>query len=170
MWVYLSKSFPASTLLEPFPDLANNVSYAPTFDPHLLTAQFAQQGKAGSHDFIEVDKSEEWVADSGATFHLTVNPLGMVECTPSPPGRRSLVVGDMRSLKVSFFGKMPMVMHSPQGDAEVKLLNLWYVPGVRFNLFSLHAVLPERPVTLNTDGTHMLDGVCLSCVGMPVCT
>ena len=85
MWVYLSKSFPASTLLEPFPDLANNVSYAPTFDPHLLTAQFAQQGKAGSHDFIGVDKKEQWVADSGAIFHVTGNPLGLVKGTPPPP-------------------------------------------------------------------------------------
>ena len=64
----------------------------------------------------------------------------------------------MRSLKVAYFGKIPMVMHSPQGDVQVKLLDVAYAPGVRFNLFSLHAVMPKHSVTLNADGAHMLDG------------
>ena len=51
-----------------------------------------------------------------------------------------------------------MVMHSQQGNVQVKLLNVAYVPGVRFNLFSLHAVTPKCPVTLDADGAHMLDG------------
>ena len=63
-----------------------------------------------------------------------------------------------------------MVMHSQQGDVQVKLLNVAYVPGVRFNLFSLHAVMPKCPVTLDADGAHMLDGICLSCVGTLVRT
>ena len=142
----------------PSPDQANNGSFAPSFDPHLLTAQFAQQGKAGSHDFVRGDKREEWVADSGATFHVTGNPLGMVECFPPSPDRSSLVVGDMRSLKVECFGSIPMVMHSQQGDVEVKLLDVAYVPGIRFNLFSLHAVMPKCPVTLNANGAHLLGG------------
>ena len=37
-------------------------------------------------------------------------------------------------------------------------MNVAYVPGVRFNLFSLHAVTPKCPVTINADGAHMLDG------------
>ena len=46
----------------------------------------------------------QWVADSGATFHATGNPVGMVECTP-PPDRSTLVVSEMRSLRVQCFGK-----------------------------------------------------------------
>ena len=51
-----------------------------------------------------------------------------------------------------------MVMHSQQGDVQVKLLNVAYVPGVRFILFALHAVMPKCLVTLDADGAHMLDG------------
>ena len=73
-------------------------------------------------------------------FMLTGNPLGMVECTPPPPGKSSLVIGDMRSLKVQCFVKISLVIHSPRCDVQVGLLDVAYVPGVRFNLFSLHAV------------------------------
>ena len=52
-----------------------------------------------------------------------------------------------------------MVMHSQQGNVQVKLLNVAYVPGVRFNLFSLHAVTPKCSVLLDAEGVHMLDGV-----------
>ena len=45
------------------------------------------------------------MADSGATFDVTWNPLGMVECTPTPPSKSSSVVGGMRSLKVECFAQ-----------------------------------------------------------------
>ena len=51
-----------------------------------------------------------------------------------------------------------MIMHSKHGDVQVKLLNVAYVPGVQFNLFSLHAVMQKCPVTLDAEGVHMLDG------------
>lgn len=92
------------------------------------------------------------------TFYVTGNPLGMVECTPRPPGKSSLlVVGDMRSVKVECFRKIPMVRHSLQRDVDVMLLDVAFVPGVRFNLFSLHAVVPKCPVTLDAKGAHMLN-------------
>ena len=138
-------------------DQANDGSCVPTFNPHLLTAHVAQQDKAGCDDFLGGTGREEWIADSGATFHVTGNPSGLVECTPPPLGR-SLVVSDMRSLKIQCFGSLPMVMHSQQGDVQVKLLNVAYVPAVEFNLFSLHAIMPKCSVSLDAEGVHMLDG------------
>ena len=140
-------------------DQTSDGSCVPTSNPHLLTAHVAQQGKDGCDDFFWGGTGrEEWVADSGATFHVTGNPVGMVECNPPPLGRRSLVIGDMRSLKIEYFGNLPMVMHSQQGDVQIKLLNVAYVPGVHFNMFSLHAVMPKCSVSLDAEGVHMLDG------------
>ena len=113
----------------------------PTFDPHLLTAHVSQQGKAGCDDVFGDTGREEWIADSGATFHVTGNPSGLIERTSPSLGRSSLVVSDLRSLKIECFGSLPMVMHNQQGDVQIKLLNVAYVPGVQFNLFSLHAVM-----------------------------
>lgn len=49
-------------------------------------------------------------------------------------------------------------MHCAKGDIHVKLLDVAYVHGVQFNLFSLHAVMPKCNVILNTNGAHMLGG------------
>ena len=65
----------------------------------------------------------------------------------------------MRSLRVHCFGKVPMIMHCKQGDVQVKLQDVAYVPGVQFNLFSLHVVMPKCSVSLDAEGVHMLDGV-----------
>ena len=52
--------------------------------------QFAQQGKAVSGSvwgsgFVGIGGGrEEWVADSGATFHLAGNRSGTVECCSVP--------------------------------------------------------------------------------------
>ena len=65
----------------------------------------------------------------------------------------------MRSLQVLCFGKMPMIMHCKQGDVQVKLLDLAYVPGVQLNLFSLNAIMPKCSVSLDAEGVNVLDGV-----------
>ena len=57
----------------------NDGSCVPTFNPHLLTAQFAQEYKDGRSGIFGGNGKEQWVADSGATFHVTGNPVGMVE-------------------------------------------------------------------------------------------
>ena len=85
-------------------DQTNDGSCVPTFNQHLLTAQFAQNDKDGRSGIFGGNGREQWVADSGATFHVTGNPVGMVECNPPPLGRRSLVIGDMRSLKIDALG------------------------------------------------------------------
>ena len=41
---------------------------------------------------------------------------------------------------------------------KFRLLDLAYVPGVRFNRFSLHAAMHTCPVTLDVWGAHILDG------------
>ena len=118
-------------------DQTNDGSCVPTFNPHLLTAQFAQKDKDGRSGIFGGNGREQWVADSGATFHVTGNPVGMVECKPPPPDRSTLVVSDMKSLRVQCFGKLPLIMHSKHGDVQVKLLDVAYVPGVRLSLIHI---------------------------------
>ena len=60
----------------------NDGSCAPPFNPHLLTAQFTQKDKDGHignrSGILGGNGKEQWIADSGATFHVTGNPAGMV--------------------------------------------------------------------------------------------
>lgn len=70
-----------------------------------------------------------------------------LNASPPPVDRSSLVVGDMKPLIIECFGKLPLSMHCTQGGVHVKLLDVEHVPGLRFNLFSLHAVMPKCRVT-----------------------
>ena len=163
-----SDGYPTTVVPPPQPfsntshEQKNDGSCAPTFNPHLLTAQIAQKDKdchSGNSNCLGGNGREQWIADSGATFHVTGNPAGMVGCKSLSPGRSTLVVGDMRSLQVLCSGKIPMIMHCKQGDVQIKLLDVAHVSGVQFNLFSLHAVMPKCSVSLDAEGVHMLDGV-----------
>ncbi|CAN0441657.1 unnamed protein product, partial [Laminaria digitata] len=93
-----------------------------------------------------------WVADSGATYHVTGDPTFMFECKPPPVGKGTLLVGDMGSMRVECFGKLSMVMNSAGGDLDVVLMNVAYVPGFKFHLFSLHEVMPKCSATMDSAG------------------
>ncbi|CAN0551783.1 unnamed protein product, partial [Laminaria digitata] len=94
-------------------------------------------------DGFGLGDSEVWVADSGAAYHVTGDPTFMFECNPPSAGKGTLLVGDMRLMHVECFGKLSMVMHSAGGDLDVVLMNVAYVPGFKFHLFSLHEVMPK---------------------------
>ena len=49
------------------------------------------------------------------------------------------------------FDKISMFIHSKQSDVQITLLEVAYVPGAQFNLFSLHAVTPECSVSLDAE-------------------
>ena len=117
-------------------------------DPHVLTAQIAQpiqypsEMKKTPRDISGGSGGDEWVADSGASYHVTGDPTGMFDCKPPPVGKERLVIGDMTMMGVECFGKLSLLMHFQGGDTHARLTNVAYVPGVQFNLFSLHAVIP----------------------------
>ena len=56
-------------------------------------------------------------------------------------------------------------MHCAKGNVQVRLLNVAYVPGVNFNLLSLHAVMQKHEITLNAKRIHLLHGDLSLCVG-----
>ena len=99
-----------------------------------------------------------WVADSGASYHVTGDPHGMFGCTPPPVGKERLVIGDMTMMGAECFGKLSLLMNCQGGDTHLRLTNVAYVPGVQFNSFSLHAVMSKCRVTMETKRVHMLGG------------
>ena len=133
-------------------------------DPHVLTVQTAQPIQYPSEmnetprDLSGGSGGDEWVADSGASYHVMGDPTGVFDCKPPLVGKERLVIGDMTMMGVQCFGNLSLLMHGQGGDTHVRLTNLAYVPGVQFNLFSLHAVMSKRRVTMDTKGDHMLGG------------
>ena len=60
----------------------NDGSCAPTFNPHLLAAQFTQKDKDGRSGIFGENGRDQRIAYPGATFHETDNPVGMEDCNP----------------------------------------------------------------------------------------
>lgn len=49
-------------------------------------------------------------------------------------------------------------MHNGGGVIDATLTNVAYVPGVRFNLCSMHGVMPKYNEMLDSAGVHLLGG------------
>ena len=75
-------------------------------DTHVLTAQTVQRHKypfdknETPRDLSGSNSRDKWVADSGASYHVTGDPTETFVCKPSPEGKERLVIGDMTMMYV----------------------------------------------------------------------
>ncbi|CAN0295766.1 unnamed protein product, partial [Laminaria digitata] len=77
--------------------------------------------------------SEKWIADSGASFHMTHSADFLSDVRLCDDKVR---IGDNHLIDVVDYGTLTAVF---PGDLTVKLLDVAYVPDIAFNLFSLMA-------------------------------
>ncbi|CAN0391720.1 unnamed protein product [Laminaria digitata] len=77
--------------------------------------------------------SEKWIADSGASFHMTHSADFLSDVRPCDD---KVGIGDNHLIDVVGYGTLTAVF---PGDLTVKLLDVTYVPDIAFNLFSLLA-------------------------------
>ena len=89
--------------------------------------------QSGSND------DDVWIADSGASCHMTHDRTRMYNARPPPPGRETITIGDRRRIKVEYIGNIDVIFHG-KSDQRITLIDVAYVPDLGFNLYSLHAV------------------------------
>ena len=97
-----------------------------SFSEQATLAQFAPPGKShvpnesvvgdvtvpGSYlhsAFVVLSGSNEddvWIADNGASCHMTHDGTRMYNARPPPPGRETITIGDRRRIKVEYIGNM----------------------------------------------------------------
>ena len=56
-----------------------------------------------------------WIADSGASCHMTYDGARMYNARPPPPGRETITIGDRRRISVEYVGNMDVIFHG-KGD------------------------------------------------------
>ncbi|CAM9559510.1 unnamed protein product, partial [Hapterophycus canaliculatus] len=83
-------------------------------------------------------EGEEWIADSGSTFHTTGDPRRMLNLQPIPIEQRRLAIANGIALDVLGKGSVNLIMHA-QTNFPVPLHDVLLLENMRFNLFSLHA-------------------------------
>lgn len=74
---------------------------------------------------------------------MTFNKSNVYDLRSLLPGRESKTIGDGRRLRVEYVGNTDVVFHGST-DERLTLVDVFYVPGLGFNLFTLHAVLRTR--------------------------
>ena len=68
-----------------------------------------------------------WIADSGASCHMTHDRTRMYSARPPPPGRETITIGDHRRIKVEYIVNMYVIFHG-KSDQRITLIDAAYVP------------------------------------------
>ena len=108
--------------------------------------------------FIVQSDSHEgdvWIADGGASCHVTHDGTGLYDLRPPPPGRETITIGDRRKLRVECVGNMHVIFHR-YTDERITMIGVSYVPCLEFKLYSLHAVQRAHLIAWNSSGTHII--------------
>ena len=100
-------------------------------------------------------EDDVWIADSGASCHMTHDRTRMYNVRPPPPGRETVTIGDRRSISVEYIGNMDVIFHG-KSDQRITLIDVAYVPDLGFNLYSLHAVQITHLIVSDASGTHII--------------
>ena len=101
-------------------------------------------------------EDDVWNADSGASCHMTHDRTRIYNVRPPPPGRETITVGDRRKINVEeLIGNMDVIFHG-KTDQRITLIGVAYVPGLGFNLYSLHAVQRTHSIVSEASGTHIV--------------
>ncbi|CAN0325994.1 unnamed protein product, partial [Ascophyllum nodosum] len=82
------------------------------------------------------NEKDVWIADSGASCHMTHDGTRMYNARLRPPGRETITIGDRRRIKVEYVGNMDVIFHGKSGQ-RITLIDVAYVPDLGFNLYSL---------------------------------
>ena len=101
------------------------------------------------------NEDDVWIADSGASCHMTPGRTRMYNARPPPPGRETITIGDRRRINVKYIGNMDAIFHG-KSDQRITLIDVAYVPDLGSNLYSLHAVQRTHLIVSDASGTHII--------------
>eukprot|EP00977_Amphora_coffeiformis_P026793 scaffold30330_cov127-Amphora_coffeaeformis.AAC.1 len=99
-----------------------------------------------------------WIADTGATCHMTNQIEGLYDIKPV---KREIRLGDKSTVIATQQGRLKIIVHQTnRKEKEAELKNLLYVPELGYNLFSLSQVVKFGGFTLRGDveGYHIRKG------------
>ena len=108
--------------------------------------------------------TEVWWADTGTSVRATNSMTDMFDLRPPPTGSEKIVTGDGTTLQVQAVGSVKLSFHAgasnpdPDSDLCVQLTDVYVVPDLKLNVFSLHGVQQKRDTVWNSTGLQMFDG------------
>ena len=89
------------------------------------------------------NEDDVWIADSGASCHMTHDRTRMYNVRPPPPGRETITIGDRRRIKIEYIGNMDVIFHG-KSDQRITLIDVAYVPDL--GLTCSHCTLSKEHI------------------------
>ena len=123
--------------------------------------------------------SDLWIADSGASCHMTHNKSDMYDINPPLPCREAITVGGKRRLQDEYVGSVDINFHGFT-DVRLTLTDVSYIPGLGVNLYSVLAASRTNLVIFYCLGARVIgtkitfprnvNGSCLKATRLPAVT
>ena len=120
-----------------FPQLLEtNLTFSSNYLPSAFTVQ-------------SMDKSSDiWIGDRGASCHMTNFASIMYNVRPPSPDQREVTASNVTRQRVEYVGNIDVVFHG-KSDEQITFCDVSYVPGLRFNIFSLHKAQQTHAIILD---------------------
>ena len=99
-------------------------------------------------------RSDFWIGDSGASCHMTNDASKMYCMRPPHFDQKEVITSDGTRLKVKCVGNIDVIFHGGS-DEPITMIDVSYVPDLKFNLFSFHKAQQTHVIILDAAGAHI---------------
>ena len=100
-------------------------------------------------------RSEFWVGDSGASCHMTNDASKMYCMRPPHFDQKEVITSNGTRLKVECVGNIDVIFHG-RSDEPITMIDVSYVPDLKFNLFSFYKAQQTHVIILDAAGAHIM--------------
>ena len=100
-------------------------------------------------------RSDFWIGDSGASCHMTNDASKMYCMRPPHFDQKEVIASDDTRLKGECVGNIDVIFHG-RSDEPVTMIDVSYVPDLKFNMFSFHKAQQMHVIILDAAGAHIM--------------
>ena len=100
-------------------------------------------------------RSDFRVGDSGASCHMTNDASKMYCMRPPHFDQKEVITSNGTRLKVECVGNIDVIFHG-RSDEPITMIDVSYVPDLKFNLFSFYKAQQTHIIILDAAGAHIM--------------
>ena len=101
-------------------------------------------------------RSDFWIGDSGVSCHMTNDASKMYCMRPPHFDKKKVITSDSTRLKVECAGNIDVIFHG-RSDESITMIDVSYVPDLKFNLFSFHKAQQTHVIFLDAAEAHIME-------------
>ena len=100
-------------------------------------------------------RSDIWIGDNDVSCRMTNDASKMYFMRPPHFDQKEVITSDGFRLKVECVGNIDVIFHG-RSDEPITMIDVSYVPDLKFNLFSFHKAQQTHIIILDAAGAHIM--------------